>query len=87
MVAPHRIEQLLLGDDSVTVLDQMRQHIEHLRLDVHRFTVALQLEAGGVEQGILEGVLHALIMAGANRSCPVRPPRNLHGASKASGAG
>ena len=34
--APHRVEQLLLGDEPVVVADQLGQDVEHLRFDADR---------------------------------------------------
>ncbi len=40
---PHRLDQIVLGDDVVAVFDQVNQQIEHLRLDRHAFAAAGQL--------------------------------------------
>ena len=32
---PHRLEQLVLADDAIAVLQQIGEHVEHLRLDRH----------------------------------------------------
>ena len=62
VVAPDGLEQLGLGDHAVTVLDQVSQHVEHLRLDVHELVAPAQLVAGGVEHGVPEAVPHGPIL-------------------------
>lgn len=52
--APHRVEQLVLRHDPVTVLHEVREHVEHLRLDSHRNPVAPQLITGKVENELTE---------------------------------
>ena len=39
---PHRLEQLVLADDAVAVLQQIGEHVEHLRLDRHGLPGAAQ---------------------------------------------
>jgi hypothetical protein len=63
LVPPHDIQQLGLGDHTVSVLDQMSEDVEHLRLDVHQFAATPQLVAGCVQHTALEPVPHRQIVA------------------------
>ena len=63
-VTPDGLEQLGLGHHPVPVLDQVGQHVEHLRLDVHELVAAAQLVAGGVEHRVAEAVPHGPILSG-----------------------
>ena len=67
VVAPDGLEQLGLGHHPVTVLDQVSQHVEHLRLDVHELVAPAQLVAGGVEHGVPEAVPHGPILSPRQR--------------------
>jgi hypothetical protein len=60
-VAPHRVEQLLLAHDAVGVRHEVDQHVEHLRLDRHPDTSAVQLVPIEIELGIAEGEDHGLL--------------------------
>jgi hypothetical protein len=57
-IPPHLVEQLLLGHDAVAVTHQMHEHVEHLRLDLHRLARPAQLEHIGVELAVLELIPH-----------------------------
>jgi len=35
---PDRLYQVIFADDSITITHQVNDQIEHLRLDMHRFT-------------------------------------------------
>ena len=58
-----RLEQLGLGHHPITVLDQVGEHVEHLRLDVHELVPSAQLVAGGVEHRVPEAVPHGPILS------------------------
>ena len=57
-VAPHVVEQVVLGDHSVAVLDEEREHAEDLRLHGNGRAGAPQLEPVGVEVECSEGIDH-----------------------------
>ena len=57
--APHRGDEIVLGDDAIAVLNEANQQIEHLRLDGDGFGAAMQLAPVGVEQVIGKDKLHA----------------------------
>ena len=46
---PHRLDQIVLGDDVVAVFDQVNQKIEHLRLDRYALAAAGQLAKVDIE--------------------------------------
>jgi hypothetical protein len=58
--APHRVEQLLLGDEPVVIADQLRQDVEQLRLDPNHLVVApvwpSPPAAVGVDSGVGRGI-------------------------------
>jgi hypothetical protein len=58
---PHRLDQIVLGDDVVAVFDQMNQQIEHLRLDRHIFAAAGQLAKVDVKDMVGKVKLHGFI--------------------------
>jgi hypothetical protein len=47
--APHGVEKLLFRDEPVGIADQLREYVEHLRLDADHLTGGAQLVALGVE--------------------------------------
>jgi len=51
---PHRVEEFLLGHESVVVSDQLGQHVEHLRFDADHPIAAAQFVALGVEDEVVE---------------------------------
>ena len=53
-VTPHLVEQLLLGHHPVPVGDQVGEHIEHLRFDLHDRTRVAQFERVAVEFAVTE---------------------------------
>ena len=53
-VAPDPVEQLGLHHDPVAVRDEVREHVEHLRLDVHHRPAPTQLDTIGVELALRE---------------------------------
>ena len=52
--APHRVEQLFLGDEAVVVAHQLGHHVEDLGFDPDHVAVAAQLVAGGVQHEVVE---------------------------------
>ena len=58
---PHRLDQIVLGDDVVAVFDQMNQEIEHLRLDRHALAAAGQLAKVDIKHMVGEMKLHGFI--------------------------
>ena len=58
---PHRLDQIVLGDDMVAVFDQVNQQIEHLRLDRHAFAAAGQLAKVDIEHMVGKVKLHGFI--------------------------
>jgi hypothetical protein len=48
-VGPERIEQFALGDRTVATRDQIREELQHLRLDVHWRAVAAELATIEIE--------------------------------------
>jgi hypothetical protein len=67
LMAPDGVQELGLGDHTVPVFDQMGEHVEHLRLDVHELATARQLVAGRVEQVVAKTVPHRQIVTGRQR--------------------
>lgn len=67
--APHLVEKLRLGDHPVSVLDEVTEHVEDLRLHVHLSSRSPQLETERI-QGELSERVHP------SRLCrPAAPPR------------
>ena len=56
--APHLVEQLVLGDDSIAVLDQVDQHVEDLRLDRHEAGGPFDVAGVGVDGMLTEADQH-----------------------------
>jgi hypothetical protein len=52
--APHRVEQLLFGDAAFAVDDQLRQDVEHLRLDADDLVTVTQFVALRVKHETVE---------------------------------
>ena len=52
--APHRVEQLFLGDAALAVADELGQDVEHLRLDADHLVTVAQFVALGVEHETVE---------------------------------
>jgi hypothetical protein len=50
--------------DAVTVLDQMDEHVEHLRLDGPSLARDVDLAEIGVDHHVVETVRHQRILAG-----------------------
>ena len=69
--APYRRNEIVLRDDTITVLDQANQQIEHLRFDGNRLGTMAQLAPIGVKYMIGEEKLHAAASGGllAHSSC------------------
>ena len=63
-MAPHLVEQLVLRDHAVAVLDEVREDVEDLRLDVLGLVVAVQRVASGVDHRVAEHVPHRGIVVG-----------------------
>ena len=55
-MAPHAVEQLLLGHDPVPRCEQVREHVEHLRLDMQALARTAQLMEPRVELVVAERV-------------------------------
>ena len=62
-VAPHRVEDLLLGDDAIAFPHEQYEHVEHLRLDLARETAAAKLVPTQVELTVVERVDHTLSLS------------------------
>ena len=58
---PHRLDQIVLGDDVVAIFDQVNQEIEHLRLDRDVFAAAGQLAQLDIEHMVGKVKLHGFI--------------------------
>jgi hypothetical protein len=58
--APHRGDEIVLGDDAIAILNEANQQIEHLRLDGNGFRAAVQLTPVGVEYMVGKEKLHLL---------------------------
>ena len=58
---PHRLDQIVLGDDVVAVFDQVNQQIEHLRLDRHALAAAGQLAKVDIKHMVGKVKLHGFI--------------------------
>ncbi len=58
---PHRLDQIVLGDDVVAILDQVNQEIEHLRLDRDALAAAGQLAEVDIEHMVGKVKLHGFI--------------------------
>ena len=56
--APDRRNEIVLADDTVAVLHQINQQVEHLRLDGNRFVAAAQLATAVVKRMIAKEKLH-----------------------------
>jgi hypothetical protein len=65
--APHRLKQIVLGDHAVTVLHQVDQEIEDLRLERCRRAAAPQFPAVGVEGMITKAELQTRIPPAESR--------------------
>ena len=55
---PQVFEEFVLGDNAVTMLDEVRQQIEHLGLELEECASAAQLVEPRVEFVLVEGVDH-----------------------------
>ena len=64
---PHRLDQIVLGDDVVAVFDQMNQEIEHLRFDRHAFAAAGQLAKVDIKHMVGKVKLHGFIPVKSSR--------------------
>jgi hypothetical protein len=51
---PHGVEQLLFGDEPVGIADQLREYVEHLRLDADHLIAGAQFVALRVEDKSVE---------------------------------
>jgi hypothetical protein len=49
---PDRLQQLVLADDTVPMLDQISQNLEHLRLDMDGRAVPAQLELVSIDLAV-----------------------------------
>jgi len=58
--APHRLQQVVFGNNSITVLYEVSEKIKDLRLNSDRFGAAPQLAAISVERIPAERELHRL---------------------------
>ncbi len=58
---PHGAQQIVLSDDAVTILDEVGQQIEHLRLDRNGLAATPQLTAHHVKHVVAKAILHARI--------------------------
>ena len=58
---PHRLDQIVLGDDVVAVFDQVNQEIEHLRLDRHALAAAGQFAKVDIKHMVGKMKLHGFI--------------------------
>ena len=58
---PHRLDQIVLGDDVVAVFDQVNQEIEHLRLDRDALAAAGQLAEVDIKHMVGKVKLHGFI--------------------------
>ena len=74
---PHRLEQLVLADDAVAVLQQIGEHVEHLRLDRHGYAGAAQFLLHQVNLVSAEAEVQDLpsfVIARRHTSIRPRPP-------------
>ena len=62
-IPPDRVEQLGLGNDTITIGDEMDEHVEDLGLDVHRRVGAPELVARRVDHRVAESVAHRTSLA------------------------
>ncbi len=63
-MAPHLVEQLVLRHHAVAVLEEVREDVEDLRLDVLRLVVAVQRVASRIDHRVAEHVPHRGIVVG-----------------------
>ena len=70
--APDRVEQLFFGDAPLAVADELRQDVEHLRLDTNHLVTVAQFVALGVEDESVEAP-HAGLAPIASRRPPWPP--------------
>ena len=60
---PHPVKKVVLGDDTIAVLDQVHEEIERLRLQVDQRASATQLAAGHVDLALCKPVHHIILTA------------------------
>ena len=60
---PDGLDQVILGDDAVTVLDQVNQEIKHLRLDRDGLAAAGQFAQGSVKHMVGKVKLQVFVPA------------------------
>ena len=58
---PDALDQIVLGNDALAVLHQIKQKIEHLRLDCDILAAAREFAHAGIEHMVREVELHATI--------------------------
>ncbi len=63
---PESLEQLVLRHDPVAALDEVAQHVEYFRLELHQLRAPAQLEKIGVESEVAELVDHRAVKTGAS---------------------
>ena len=59
-VLPDALEDLFLGDQAVTVLQEEKQQVENLRLNRNNLLAPPQLEGGGVDDAAVDPEEHGL---------------------------
>src|ERR1700722_4755982 len=74
---PHLLDDLVLGYQTLTVLDQQREQGKHLRLDGADLIARAQLNLGCIQLKGAESVNHG----SQDRTRPPSPCRNLHAIS------
>ena len=72
-VAPHRVEQFVLGDHAIAMLDQLDQDAHRLWLQRHRLPTSPELDSIEIEHTVLEPPAHhrpgAPIVVGSPAPC------------------
>ena len=72
--APDGADEIVLGDDTLPVADQVIQQVEHLRCDSNHIRSAMQFATVGVECVLLEEIAQAADPSGHFRSAKNKPP-------------
>ena len=89
-VAPHAVEQFHLVDDPISMLDEVAQEVERLRLQVHRFAGPTEIATGHIKIEVAESEHGPSLSSGAAnhagsrvRSRRKRTWRYGHGSARA----
>lgn len=67
LVAPNRVEQFLFAHHPISMLDQVDEHVEHLRLHLQPLTPMVDGEPVTVNRDIAERITHGSIIADADQ--------------------